>query len=417
MKQYREKLKGHTVAPPTELWGTLERELANISTAPKVRILPLWLSVAAIALLLLLTGVSLFIFEQEEVVQVNQQTLLTTVAEPTVVKESPMLPIDSSELNAPAPKPLLVHKHKVLSAINDEVKEVYPPQTQAENLYEKEAVDSTPQPQERERRLFGNTVIAPSRSSKYASIPHKKRENSLWSVRLSGSNQVLGYSSQESGFGSLIVSKNREQQQLPELGLSGTPSNVVASTTSNELRMVAQQNINQEVITTVNHATPITLALTLQRDLTPQFSLESGLTYTQLNTQLQSGGESNYIQTQTLHYVGIPLKAQWNFLHYNRIGVYLSAGAMLEKCIKADLTTTYNIKYEGLSHEKEELEVNTLQLSTHGAVGVQYQISQPIALFVEPGVVYYFQSTPPVSTLYQTRTFNMSLQLGLRFDL
>jgi len=60
---------------------------------------------------------------------------------------------------------------------------------------------------------------------------------------------------------------------------------------------------------------------------------ETGLVYTYLSSNLTAGGAAYYTQNQQLHYLGIPLKLNWNFLKKRYFNLYLSGGGMLEKCV------------------------------------------------------------------------------------
>ena len=72
---------------------------------------------------------------------------------------------------------------------------------------------------------------------------------------------------------------------------------------------------------------------------------------------------------QKLHYVGIPLRANWNFLDKKLVTLYVSGGGMIEKCV-----------YGKLGSEKET--VKPLQFSVSGAVGVQLNATKRIGIYM-----------------------------------
>ena len=74
---------------------------------------------------------------------------------------------------------------------------------------------------------------------------------------------------------------------------------------------------------------------------------------------------------QKLHYVGIPLRANWNFLDKKLVTLYVSGGGMVEKCV-----------YGKLGSEKET--VKPLQFSVSGAVGAQVNATKRLGIYVEP---------------------------------
>ena len=89
---------------------------------------------------------------------------------------------------------------------------------------------------------------------------------------------------------------------------------------------------------------------------------------------------------QKLHYLGIPLRVNWNFVDTRKFSVYLSAGGAIEKCV-----------YGKLGDEKQT--VDPVQLSVLGALGAQYNLSRRWGLYVEPGLSYYFDDGSKVQTI------------------
>lgn len=78
--------------------------------------------------------------------------------------------------------------------------------------------------------------------------------------------------------------------------------------------------------------------------LTEALAVESGITYTLLSSSMESGSKENYYHTeQTLHYVGIPLKLRYKLWNSKRIGIYVSGGGMVEKCVSGKAKTKFVI--------------------------------------------------------------------------
>ena len=76
--------------------------------------------------------------------------------------------------------------------------------------------------------------------------------------------------------------------------------------------------------------------MSVRKGLAKGFSLETGLTYTLLSSDAKLAGEEQQIE-QKLHYVGIPLRANWNFLDKKLVTLYVSGGGMVEKCVYGKL--------------------------------------------------------------------------------
>ena len=62
------------------------------------------------------------------------------------------------------------------------------------------------------------------------------------------------------------------------------------------------------------------------------FSVETGVTYTMLSSEITYENSSEKTD-QKLHYIGIPVRANWSFVNDKRFTVYVSAGGAIEKCV------------------------------------------------------------------------------------
>lgn len=147
------------------------------------------------------------------------------------------------------------------------------------------------------------------------------------------------------------------------------------------------------------HHQPVSVGFSVRKNLGHGLSVESGLIYTYLHSDLyfHSGGS----REQKLHYLGIPLRVNWNFVDTRKFSVYLSAGGAVEKCV-----------YGKLGDEKQT--VDPVQLSVLGALGAQYNLSRRWGLYVEPGISYYFDDGSKVQTIRKERPCSFTLQAGLR---
>ena len=81
--------------------------------------------------------------------------------------------------------------------------------------------------------------------------------------------------------------------------------------------------------------------------------------------------------------------------------MYVSAGGAIEKCVYGKIGT-------------ESETVKPVQLSVMGAVGAQYNISNRVGLYVEPGVSYFFDDGSDVQTIRKENPCNFTLQGGIR---
>ena len=117
------------------------------------------------------------------------------------------------------------------------------------------------------------------------------------------------------------------------------------SVSASNMRHVAIINSNhpQDPLTeTKRHERPLTLQLSLSRQLNSHWSLATGLSYTRMKSTFESGNENTIIhRTQRLHYLGIPLKLGYRVVGGNRWNLYTTGGVQLDIPVSARLTTQY----------------------------------------------------------------------------
>lgn len=181
---------------------------------------------------------------------------------------------------------------------------------------------------------------------------------------------------------------------------------------------VMQSNSSNEISSTVKNWQPIQIGVSVAYSFTDRLSIESGLTYSCLISDLSSGTPSgNYDIRQTLHYIGLPLALRYDFLKIKGFSLYASAGGQMEKCVAGKTRTDYFVDGKKVSSENGRIMVEPLQWSVNAYVGAQYSFNRLVGLYVEPGAAYYFRNGSPVNCIYSERPFNFSLRAGLRFSL
>lgn len=151
-----------------------------------------------------------------------------------------------------------------------------------------------------------------------------------------------------------------------------------------------------------DHHQPISFGVSFRKFMSHHLSVETGLVYTLLVSDVSSGGELNK-GTQQLHYIGIPLKGNWIFLTKQQFQLYLSIGGTVEKCVYGKLLG-------------ERLTINPLQFSVNGGAGVQYDLSHHLGLFAEAGLSYYFNDGSEIKTIRKDSPCSLNLNVGLRLS-
>ena len=163
------------------------------------------------------------------------------------------------------------------------------------------------------------------------------------------------------------------------------------------------------------HQLPLSIQLTLSRQLGKQFSVETGLSYTLLQSTSTTGSSAAYIQEQQrLHYLGIPLRMGWQWYSKSSLSLYTSAGVMLEKPIHSTLYVNHFINDINTYSKQEKLSV-PLQWSTSVGVGIQYDITPHIGFYLEPSLQYFFNDGSSIKSYRTEHRFSITLPLGIRF--
>lgn len=173
----------------------------------------------------------------------------------------------------------------------------------------------------------------------------------------------------------------------------------------NEMFRVSPYEQDTKDIT--HHDMPISIGFTASYSVTPRIALASGLVYTLATSSFQHGA-SMPKETQTLHYVGIPLNLSYTVWGNSWLRTYIMAGAQADMNVKATL------KADG---HKSNIDNDRAQFSVTGGAGVQLNVAQQLGVYVEPGVRYYFDNGSAVQTIFKEHPTNFSLQVGLRWNI
>ena len=177
-------------------------------------------------------------------------------------------------------------------------------------------------------------------------------------------------------------------------------------------------NQGKSVKTEYKHRLPVRVGLNVAYCLTDRLSVESGVSYTRLSSDMKDGTKNNYSSSsQKLDYIGVPLNVKYRAFGYRRLSVYASAGLLTEKCVSGKTTHEYVISGEKKKHEAEDVAAKPWQLSVNAALGAQFDVLRNVGVYVEPGVSYYFDDRSPLSTIYKEKPLNFNLNLGVRYTI
>lgn len=167
--------------------------------------------------------------------------------------------------------------------------------------------------------------------------------------------------------------------------------------------------------TTYTYHLPLKASLSLCIPLTPSLSLESGISYRYhaASWLFRIGDESVSQAFFRQHYIGIPIKINYQCLEQNRLKVYLSLGEETFLRIKGT--------EERYSYSKplstNEMDGHPITCSLNMAAGLDYRLTPLISLYAEPGIAWHFIRTWGAPDYYQKHPLSFDLNVGLRLRL
>lgn len=405
LKTWKDRLGDYTEPAPADLWAQLERELDTPRVIPFYR---RYAAVAAVVSVVLLSGVAVWWLNTSSSDYVRQVS--ETVAEVTP-SEDEELPSSREQTvimpdRMPNPVAARLAKAEPVAAAMFAYSQEMP-----DNKVEVESVETPTEESDSHPVTAGKEARTPRRQGytyDFSTASSRKQQSereshNRWAVGLAVGNAPIGTNNQGMGYRSL--SQARSQMQA-------MPNEMMATDAYTQL---VSHNLDNTVHSRIKHKMPVTLGVSVRWHLTDRWALESGLTYTKLASELWSGSESDYYESeQKLHYVGIPLKASYKLWENKLFAFYVSAGGAVEKCVSGKLNTTYTVNGLTQGQEQENLKIKELQWSAAAAVGAQVKLTPHLGLYVEPGLNYYFKDGSSVETIRKEHPLNFNLQTGLR---
>lgn len=385
LKKIKERLDEYSEPVPSSGWERLERELPRQKTIPLRR----WM--AAIAALLVGALSFIGIRLADDHVSTNPvQPVLQAKAPASATTADALPPYTCPHRQLPPVaqvSPVQIHTEEHL-------------ETAQEALMPQDTTPSRPQKKVKKETELPRTnreLLAMNQQSR----PHPKG----WAVGVLVGNVGggIGNLSQNGGL-------SQTQQSAPGTGYSNLD---LTATSSNVLPIPKEQEIifqnglpflqnRTPRIVSIDHKQPISAGFSIRKNLPKGFSLETGLVYTFLASDILYEGAVQETR-QKLHYLGIPLRANWNFIDKDKFTFYVSAGGTVEKCIYGKMGS-------------EDLSVDPVQLSVLAAIGAQYNIGKHFGIYLEPGISYFFDDGSDIRTIRTDNPCNFTLQAGLRLS-
>lgn len=153
------------------------------------------------------------------------------------------------------------------------------------------------------------------------------------------------------------------------------------------------------------HNMPVSVGVSARFRLTRRFSINTGLNYTLYSSTRErwySATGKTERDKQNVHYLGIPVRCDWQLVNRKKFSFYMGVGAQVDKCIYA------SVGDERL-YEKDFL------FSLTGAAGIQYNFTNKIGLYLEPDVSFRLNNGSLETYRYDNPAV-ISARAGLRFN-
>jgi len=239
------------------------------------------------------------------------------------------------------------------------------------------------------------TVLDPNPDESIAAVPQKKSKHNNWMLAASYGSQGNVDLASNNGGGDFVSSSPNFYDKT----LSAVNTNYTSILATNDF-------------TKKTYNDPLSFGLTVRKQLNKTLSLESGLVYTYLLSTFENSGVQRSEAKLHLHYIGIPVNLITELWENSKWEVYLSTGFMAEKGIQSLYVQSQYFGAEVVT-TTAKTNINGIQWSINGGVGVSYKIKKQLGIYFEPKFSRYFDNNQPVSARTD-HPFVFGLSAGLR---
>ena len=429
----REKMDTYSVEPSDKVWAGISSKagLAGQGSASKRSAVPIWIWKSAAAAAAVMTGALIFVKVNDN--EADNYTAYNEAEAPEIVNDSPEILPESSSSQI------------VIDTISEEVAQV-------------NAAPATAKTKENHSRIGNKTapeIDVVQKIEGAASADIDKTDNSgTEEVAAAGidididTNTGIDNSDEAMSWEEYLRTEPQEKKRAGigglSIGFSAAGAGTSSSTDKFEPRAVMGSNplegeagtvgwaddriltsagtivFNQpEVNDSYTHKMPVKLGLTARYAFTNLLGIESGLTYSLLQSDIKRGSESTTgswsNSEQTLHYLGVPLNLTFNFLNSKYVDVYASAGGMMEFGVKGSIKTTDHLHNSMTSTHQNAITPKGLLWSVNATAGVQVNVLPSLGIYVEPGMSHHFKNDRQPRSSYTDKPTNFALGFGLRY--
>ena len=151
------------------------------------------------------------------------------------------------------------------------------------------------------------------------------------------------------------------------------------------------------------HHMPLRAGVSLRVPFSDRWSLVTGIDYSWYSSSI--GYTLSGDRRQNVHYLGIPMRADFTVVKSRAVNVYAGAGAEADFCIAADLGG-------------EKIDRDGVGFSLLGAGGIQFNLFKGVGLYIEPVISWDIPSEKRMIDTYRAEHQVMfSVTSGIRFSI
>lgn len=426
----REKMDTYSVEPSDKVWAGISSKagLTGQGSATGKSAIPMWIWRSAAAVAAVMTGALIFVKVNDN--EADNYTAYNEAEAPEIVNDSPEILPESSTVQTLTLSENPVEKTPKFKAgptekaeHNKAAYESAPVMARVQQTEETESIDidknynsgidevSDEGIDKEPVTSIDNSDEAMSWEEYLRSEPQEKRRADRRGLSIGLGAAGAGSSSSMDKFEPRAVMGSN-----PLEGEAGT----VGWADDRILTSAGTIVFNQpEVNDSYTHKMPVKLGLTARYAFSNLLGIESGLTYSLLQSDIQRGSESTTgawsSSDQTLHYLGVPLNLTFNFLNSKYVDVYASAGGMMEFGVKGRIKTTDHLHNSMTSTHQNAITPKGLLWSVNATAGVQVNVLPSLGIYVEPGMSHHFKNDRQPRSSYTDKPTNFALGFGIRY--
>lgn len=177
--------------------------------------------------------------------------------------------------------------------------------------------------------------------------------------------------------------------------------------------LVANGIQSVEQISETQYALPLNFGVQAQVKLTSLLSVGLGLNYTLLKSKYEALINKRYYRIkQHLHYVGVPINLYFRLVDRSNFYFYANVGGSFEKGVSASYKMS---SYDAVAYDIDG-DMGGIQYSGNVGFGMEYKFIPQLGIYLEPNLVYYFNSELPAS-IRTDQPLQVKAEIGFRFHL